>query len=166
MSPANAAQLIIFIGFIFTNFVPTNVATKMAMLTQKCHGLIAGDEKFSGVISRRAAAAMSPTTAGRRPDMIFCTVGVFMYFINTRQMRIISMNDGSTRAHVAVALPKMDAHSPMPALCMAVYPQYVAALILIGPGVIWLIATMFVNSGAVSHAWLYTVWFCMSDNIP
>ena len=34
----------------------------------------------------------------------------------------------------AVALPKMDAHSPMPALCMAVYPQYVAALILIGPG--------------------------------
>ena len=60
MSPANAAQLIIFIGFIFTNFVPTNVATKMAMLTQKCHGLMAGDEKFSGVISRRAAAAMSP----------------------------------------------------------------------------------------------------------
>ena len=92
----------------------------MAMLTQKCHGLIFGDEKFSGVISRSAAAAMRPTTAGRRPDITFCTVGVFIYFMNTRQMRIISMNDGRTSASVAVALPNIESHSPIPALCTAV----------------------------------------------
>ena len=25
---------------------------------------------------------------------------------------------------------------------------------------------MFVNSADVSQAWLYTVWFCISDSIP
>lgn len=83
MSPAKAAQPIMRIGFIFRNFVPMNVAAKIKMLIQKYQGFICGEEKFSGVIIRRAAAEMSPTTAGRSPDMMFCTVDVFMYFINT-----------------------------------------------------------------------------------
>ena len=76
------------------------------------------------------------------------------------------MSDGSTSANVAVALPSTAMVSLKPALCTAVYPQYVAEFIPIGPGVIWLMATMFVNSAEVSHWCLTTVSVCMSDSIP
>ena len=66
-------------------------------------------------------------------------------------MSIMRMSDGSTSANVAVALPSTAMVSLKPALCTAVYPQYVAEFIPIGPGVIWLMATMFVNSAEVSH---------------
>ena len=56
-----------WIGFIFTYFVPTNVATKRAMLIQNCHGFSLIDEKFSLFISKSVAARRSPTTAGRSP---------------------------------------------------------------------------------------------------
>lgn len=36
----------------------------------------------------------------------------------------------------------------------------------IGPGVIWLIATMLVNSAVDSQWWLCTVSICMSDSMP
>ena len=86
----------------------------------KYQGFIDGAEKFSLFINSNAAAAISPTTAGRRPDMMLCTTIEFMYFMNNRQIRIIRMNDGSTSARVAVALPSTAIVSPMAALCTAV----------------------------------------------
>ena len=86
----------------------------------KYQGFIDGAEKFSLFINSNAAAAISPTTAGRRPDITFCTTIEFMYFMNRRQIRIISMNDGNTNASVAVALPSTAIVSPMAALCTAV----------------------------------------------
>jgi hypothetical protein len=46
MSPAKAAKQIILMGFIFTHFVPTNVATNKPTLIQNCHGFTFGVEKF------------------------------------------------------------------------------------------------------------------------
>ena len=92
-------------GLIFNILVPINVTAKMDTLIQNCHGLTDNCEKFSRFIISSAAAAMSPTTAGRRPDIMLCTMGDFMYFANTRHMSIMIMNDGSMSANVAVALP-------------------------------------------------------------
>ena len=86
----------------------------------KYQGFIDGAEKFSLFINSNAAAAISPTTAGRRPDMMLCTTIEFMYFMNNRQIRIIRMNDGNTSASVAVALPSTAIVSPMAAFCTAV----------------------------------------------
>ena len=106
-------------GLIFTHLVPTNVATKSAMLMEKRQGL-SGVEKFSPLQSSRVAAANKPTTAGRRPVKTSCTARVFMYFINILLMRIIKMNEGSTRAVVAVSDPNMARKPSKPALCTAV----------------------------------------------
>ena len=111
------------IGLIFMILVPMNVAANMNTLIQNCQGLMLIDEKFSRFIISKAAAAMSPTMEGRRPDIMLCICGELMYRINRRQMRIIIMNEGSMRAKVAVALPRVHNHSLMPALCAAVYPQ-------------------------------------------
>ena len=92
--------------------MPKAVATKRATLTKNCQGLTAGVEKFSAVQSRRVAAAKRPTTAGRRPANIDWTTDVFMYFMNILLMRIISTNDGSTNANVAVAEPRIDIRWP------------------------------------------------------
>ena len=105
---------------IWRTFVPTNVEMKRAMLIQNCQGCSAGVLKFSGVISNKAAAARSPTTAGRSPEKILCTKGVSMYFMNILLIKIIRMKEGSTRAKVAVALPKTAMIPLYPALCTAV----------------------------------------------
>ena len=120
ISPAKPAHNIMRIGFIFSTRVPKKVAMKSAMLIQKCHGLMSGDEKFSFVISSKAAAASNPTTAGRKPINTLCTVGVCIYFINIRLINIISMSEGSTSAMVATTLPSTAMPPPKPALWAAV----------------------------------------------
>ena len=74
-----------------------------------------------------------------------------MCFRNILLIRIINTNDGNTSANVAVTLPNIPSAMLPVALCTAVYPQYVALLMPIGPGVIWDIATMLVNSAELSH---------------
>lgn len=86
--------------------------------------------------------------------------------MNILLMRTISTNEGSTRAKVAVAEPRTAMASPYPALCTAAYPQYVAELMPMGPGVICDMATIFVNSAVVSQWCMETVCVCMSDSIP
>ena len=81
---------------------------------------MSGDEKFSFVISSKAAAASNPTTAGRKPINTLCTVGVCIYFINIRLISIISMSEGSTSATVATTLPSTAMPPPKPALWAAV----------------------------------------------
>ena len=122
-----------------------------AQLMKNCQGFSVGVEKFSLLQRRRVAAANSPTTAGRRPLKIDCTRGVFIYFINIRLIRIMSISEGSTKAKVAVTEPSMAIVSPKPALWIAVYPQYVALLMPIGPGVICEMATISVNSAVDSQ---------------
>lgn len=100
------------IGFIFNHMVPIKVARKRAMLMQNCHMFTLGKEKFSALQSSRVAAAKSPTTTGRKPIKMDCTVGVFMYFRNILLMSSININDGNTKANVAVALPTI-AMSPV-----------------------------------------------------
>ena len=94
MSPAKAAKQIILMGFIFTHFVPTNVATNKPTLIQNCHGFTFGVEKFSSFISKSVAAASRPTTTGRNAVKMFCTTGVTMYFMNNLLMRIINISEG------------------------------------------------------------------------
>ena len=55
----------------------------------------------------------------------------------------IKMKEGRTTAKVAMTDPTT--------LPVEVNPTYVAALIPIGPGVIWLIATISVNSCELTH---------------
>ena len=105
------------------------------ILIQKCHGLTFGELKFSGVINSNVAAVSIPTMAGRRPENIDCTSMVFIYFMNILLAIIMIIKDGKINAIVAILLPSIDMPSLYPALCMAVYPQYVAELIPIGPGV-------------------------------
>ena len=95
-------------GLILKCQVPTKVATKRKTLIQNCHGFTAGVLKFSSLISSKVAAPNNPTTAGRNPIMMLCTVGVLTYFRNTRAMAIINISEGSTKAKVATALPNTD----------------------------------------------------------
>ena len=108
------------IGFIFNHIVPTKVAAKRNRLIQNCQGLILGAEKFSVLHNNKVAAANRPTTTGRRPAKTDCTTGVFRYLRNILLIRIIIINDGSTRAMVAVRLPNTAIPAPKPALCTAV----------------------------------------------
>ena len=103
-------------GFIFSHIVPANVERNRAMLMQKCHRLMSGDEKFSLLQSSNVAAASKPTTTGRRPENIDCTIGEFMCFRNILLMSSIKIREGSTSAKVAVILPKTDMVLLMPAL--------------------------------------------------
>ena len=138
-------------GLIFMNIVPMKVAAKRKRLMKNCQGLTSGVEKLSPLQSIRVAAASKPTTAGCRPLKTDFTTGVSIYFMNILLIRIISINDGRTNAKVAMKLPKADIYILYPALCTATYPQYVAVLIPMGPGVIWLIATILVNSAVESQ---------------
>ena len=83
------------------------VAQKRATLIQNCHGFSIIEPKFSSFMSSRVAAPSNPTTAGRSPLKTFCTGSVFMYFMNILLIRIMRMSDGSTKAKVAVADPRM-----------------------------------------------------------
>ena len=111
-------------------------AANSATLIQNCQGVSFGVPKFSGVISIIVAAPSSPTTAGRRPRNTLFTIGVSMYFMNILLINIINIIDGSTSANVAVALPSTAIGPSYPACFTAAYPQYVAELMPIGPGVI------------------------------
>ena len=87
---------------------------------QNCHRFSLGVEKLSGVISNRVAAASKPTTAGRNPVKIDCTVWVCIYFINIRLMSTIRISEGNTRAKVAVAEPSTAIGIEKPAFFTAV----------------------------------------------
>ena len=93
-------------GLIFTNIVPTKVAAKMATLIQNRQGLVVIDEKLSPFIKRSVAAASNPTTAGRNPSNILCTMGELTYLRNILLMRIIKTSDGNTNANVAITEPR------------------------------------------------------------
>ena len=53
------------IGFAFLTLVAKKAAAKMMILKPKIYGVFDGEPKLSGVISKSAAAAMSPTMVGR-----------------------------------------------------------------------------------------------------
>lgn len=138
----------------------------MKIDTQKCHGETPIGVKFSPLHSRSVAAAISPTMAGRKPRNTLCTTFEFMYFRNSLLISNIRMKLGSTKANVAVRLPSMPISSLEVSLNRAVYPQYVALLMPIGPGVICDMASISVNSAGVSHWWFLTTSCCISDTIP
>lgn len=99
------------------------VATNRETLIQNCHGLLVIDPKLSWFMSKRVAAARSPTTAGRKPAKTFCTGAAFMYFVNILLIRIMMMSDGRAMAIVAVTEPRMAIGILKPACCVAMYPQ-------------------------------------------
>ena len=75
--------------------------------------------KFSGVMSISAAAAMSPTTVGRKSENMVSTKSVSRYFMRILVMVNISMNEGKTTANVAIALPNTPMAGEYPALTTA-----------------------------------------------
>ena len=102
-----AQQSIMVMGLTLTTLTPTKAATNRKQLMQNCQGSAEGVEKLSGVINNRVAAASRPTTAGRKPRKTDSTAWWCMYFMNILLMSIIRINEGNTKAKVAVAEPRM-----------------------------------------------------------
>jgi len=119
--------------------------------------------KFSLFIKTNAAAASNPTTPGRSPLNTDAMIGCFWYFKKKRLISIIRMKEGSTTEKVAMIEPKIPTVCEYPAFMTAEYPTYVAELIPIGPGVIWLIAMMSVNSVDVNHWWRVMTSPCIME---
>ena len=94
-------------GLILMNITPMKAAPKSRQLTMNCHQSVVGVEKLSAVHNNKVAAANSPTTAGRRPRKTLSTLRWCMNFINILLIRIIRISEGSTRAKVATAEPRM-----------------------------------------------------------
>ena len=144
------------IGLICFTFTPITVAKKMNIDTQKCQGETSIGVKLSPLHNKRVAAAISPTMAGLKPRNTLCTTLDSIYFKNSLLIKSISIKLGSTKANVAVRLPSIPISSLDVSLNNAVYPQYVALLMPIGPGVICDMARISVNSADVSHWWFLT----------
>ena len=75
MPPAAPANRMMRMGLSLKTFTPKNAAMKSRMLMVNCRGEVSQWPKFSLFISSRAAAANSPTTAGRSPLKMAVTVG-------------------------------------------------------------------------------------------
>ena len=136
------------------------------MDTQKCQGETSSELKFSLLHRSNVAAAIKPTIAGRSPIKTLCTTSDCMYLRKSLITMSISMKLGSTSAKVAVRLPATPISTLPVSLSKVVYPQYVALLMPIGPGVICDMARISVNSAGVSHWWFLTTSCCISDTIP
>lgn len=78
INPANAAQHIIRIGLMRINAMPMKLAMSINIFTQKYHGLMSKDEKFSLLNNPKdTAASINPTTAGRNPLIMLSMTGDF-----------------------------------------------------------------------------------------
>lgn len=89
-SPANPHIMIMSIGWILYSRVPINANRNIIMLDMNRNVLSVGEPKFSGVASSSAAAAMSPTIAGRSPlNMLVTNVALLCLM---RNLLMVSIN--------------------------------------------------------------------------
>ena len=89
-SPANPHIMIMSIGWILYSLVPMNAYRNIIMLDLIRNVLSVGEPKFSGVASSSAAAAMSPTIAGRSPlNMLVTNVALLCLM---RNLLMVSIN--------------------------------------------------------------------------
>ena len=89
-SPANPHIMIMSIGWILYSLVPMNANRNIIMLDMNRNVLSVGEPKFSGVASNSAAAAMSPTIAGRSPlNMLVTNVALLCLM---RNLLMVSIN--------------------------------------------------------------------------
>ena len=89
-SPANPHIMIMSIGWILYSRVPMNANRNIIMLDMNRNVLSVGEPKFSGVASSSAAAAMSPTIAGRSPlNMLVTNVALLCLM---RNLLMVSIN--------------------------------------------------------------------------
>lgn len=89
-SPANPHIMIMSIGWILYSLVPMNANRNIIMLDMNRNVLSVGEPKFSGVASSSAAAAMSPTIAGRSPlNMLVTNVALLCLM---RYLLMVSIN--------------------------------------------------------------------------
>lgn len=89
-SPANPHIMIMSIGWILYSLVPMNANRNIIMLDMNRNVLSVGEPKFSGVASSSAAAAMSPTIAGRSPlNMLVTNVALLCLM---RNLLMVSIN--------------------------------------------------------------------------
>lgn len=136
------------------------------MDTQKCQGETSSELKFSLLHRSNVAAAIKPTIAGRSPIKTLCITSDCMYLRKSLLTMSISMKLGSTSAKVVVRLPATPISTLPVSLSKVVYPQYVALLMPIGPGVICDMAMILVNSADDIHLWLATTSYCISEMMP
>ena len=88
-SPANPHIMIMSIGWILYSLVPMNANRNIIMLDMNRNVLSVGEPKFSGVASSSAAAAMSPTIAGRSPlNMLVTNVALLCLMRNLLMVSI------------------------------------------------------------------------------
>lgn len=89
-SPANPHIMIMSIGWILYSRVPMNANRNIIILDMNRNVLSVGEPKFSGVASSSAAAAMSPTIAGRSPlNMLVTNVALLCLM---RNLLMVSIN--------------------------------------------------------------------------
>lgn len=107
-SPANPHIMIMSIGWILYSLVPMNANRNIIMLDMNRNVLSVGEPKFSGVASSSAAAAMSPTIAGRSPlNMLVTNVALLCLM---RNLLMVSINtNGSHITLMEVSMAPMTA---------------------------------------------------------
>lgn len=107
-SPANPHIMIMSIGWILYSRVPMNANRNIIMLDMNRNVLSVGEPKFSGVASSSAAAAMSPTIAGRSPlNMLVTNVALLCLM---RNLLMVSINtNGSHMTLIDASMAPMTA---------------------------------------------------------
>lgn len=103
-SPANPHIMIMSIGWILYSLVPMNANRNIIMLDMNRNVLSVGEPKFSGVASSSAAAAMSPTIAGRSPlNMLVTNVALLCLMRNLLMVSINTNGSHITLMEVSMA---------------------------------------------------------------
>ena len=107
-SPANPHIMIMSIGWILYSRVPMNANRNIIMLDMNRNVLSVGEPKFSGVASSSAAAAMSPTIAGRSPlNMLVTNVALLCLMRNL--LTVIINTNGSHMTLMDASMAPMTA---------------------------------------------------------
>lgn len=103
-SPANPHIMIMSIGWILYSRVPMNANRNIIMLDMNRNVLSVGEPKFSGVASSSAAAAMSPTIAGRSPlNMLVTNVALLCLMSNLLMVSINTNGNHMTLMDASMA---------------------------------------------------------------
>lgn len=119
-SPANPHIMIMSIGWILYSLVPMNANRNIIMLDMNRNVLSVGEPKFSGVASSSAAAAMSPTIAGRSPLNMLVTNVALLCLMRNLLMVSINTNGSHMTLMDASMAPMTASHVGYPAFMTVV----------------------------------------------
>ena len=138
------ASTITQIGFIFTFLSKITHTTNIPTISQLVSDITIFPEASQNAVCKMEIPAdpISATTAGLIPPSIPCSMSISRYFKYNFAMIVTIMQDGVIYPSVATTAPGIP---------VSFIPTKVAALIAIGPGVIWEMVIRSVNSVMLSQ---------------